>query len=169
MRNIAFIATTTLIAGLMALSGCAALLPVEPLVGDPLERVTAQLGQPTAVYPAGQERWLEFAKGPMGQYTWMAHMGADGRLRSYEQVLTSEKFATIEIGKARADAVLRIVGRPAERSRVALREGEVWSYRYKESGAWNSMMHIHFDPSGVVQMLQNGPDPMYEYNDSLRD
>ena len=24
------------------------------------------------------------------------------------------------------------------------------------------MMHVHFDRKGVVRLMQNGPDPMYE-------
>jgi hypothetical protein len=24
------------------------------------------------------------------------------------------------------------------------------------------MMHVHFDEAGVVRLMQNGPDPMYE-------
>ena len=58
--------------------------------------------------------------------------------------------------------VLRIVGRPAEISRVHLNNYEVWSYRYIEAGVWNSMMHVHFDEAGIVRLMQNGPDPMYD-------
>jgi hypothetical protein len=92
----------------------------------------------------------------------MARIGADGRLTAFEQVLTGEKFATIMVGTATRDDVLHTIGRPAERSYLPLRDFEVWSYRYKESGVWNSMMHVHFDRGGVVRMMQNGPDPMYE-------
>ncbi len=163
------IATISFLAAVLGLPACTALLPAEPSVGDPVETVIAKFGQPTAVYPAGQARLLEFARGPMGQFTWMARIGPDGRMLSFEQVLTDQKFGTIAIGKTTRDEVLHTLGRPAERSRVALQDYEVWSYRYKESGVWNSMMHVHFDRAGVVQMMQNGPDPMYEYNDRLRD
>lgn len=162
-------ATFSIVAVTLALSGCSALLPTPPVPGDTQEAVIAKFGRPSAIHRLPDGSRLEFATGPMGQNTWMATMGADGRLRSFEQVLTSDKFATIAIGKATRDEVLRTLGRPAERSRIALRDYEVWSYRYKESGVWNSMMHVHFDQAGVAQMLQNGPDPMYEYNDSLRD
>ena len=37
---------------------------------------------------------------------------------------------------------------------------EVWSYRYKEAGVWNSLMSVHFDQQGVVRQMLNGPDPM---------
>ena len=84
-------------------------------------------------------------------------------------MLTGQKFATLKIGAATRDEVLRTLGRPAERSYLSLPDLEVWSYRYKESGVWNSMMHIHFDRAGTVRMMQNGPDPMYEEKRLFRD
>lgn len=150
----------------MLLAACAGPLFREaPHPGEPLAAVTAKLGQPTSVYPAPDGQVLEYATGPMGQFTYMARIGADGRLQSYEQVLTGEKFATVKIDQATKADVLRAIGRPAERSRIALRDYEVWSYRYKEAGVWNSLMHVHFDQNGVVRQMLNGPDPMFEVRD----
>ena len=147
----------------LLLAACATRPPPTP--GDSQDVVQTKLGTPTAVYTDGAARTLEYATGPMGQYTWMAQLGPDGRLASYEQVLTGEKFATIKIDQANKEQVLRTVGRPAERSRVAMENYEVWSYRYKEAGVWNSLMHVHFDGQGVVRQMLNGPDPMYEPRD----
>jgi hypothetical protein len=147
---------------MLLISGCAGFGGPPLVAGDSIDTVKLKLGQPSASYSAGAEQLLEYARGPMGQSTWMAHIGADGRLTLYEQVLTSEKFATIKVGTATHDDVLRTVGRPAEKSYLPLRDFEVWSYRYKENGVWNSMMHVHFDRNGVVRMMQNGPDPMFE-------
>jgi hypothetical protein len=146
----------------LVLGGCAIFVPETPLPGEPRAAVIAKRGPPTAVYPDPPGEVLEYRTGPMGQYTWMARMGPDDRLISFEQVLTGEKFATIKIDKANKNDVLRIIGRPAETSYLPLRDYEVWSYRYKEAGAWNSMMHVHFDRAGIVRMMQNGPDPMYD-------
>lgn len=154
----------TLSAALL-LAGCAGMLREAPAPGDPAEVVRAKLGAPTAVYDDAGGRTLEYATGPMGQFTWMARLGPDGRLQSYEQVLTSEKFATIRIDQATREQVLHTLGRPAERSHVAMRDYEVWSYRYKEAGVWNSLMHVHFDAAGVVRQMMNAPDPMYEPRD----
>jgi len=162
MKNMNKIAM--LIAALL-LSGCAGVMRQAPNPGDPAEVVQAKMGTPTGVYQDGDVRVLEYATGPMGQYTYMARLGADGRLLTYEQVLTGEKFATIKIDQATHADVLRTVGRPAERSRVAMNDYEVWSYRYKEAGVWNSLMHVHFDSQGVVRQMLNGPDPMYEPRD----
>ncbi|KQQ96728.1 hypothetical protein [Massilia sp. Leaf139] len=157
----------TTLCAVLAVAGCANPLFYEaPAVGQPVAAVIAKRGQPTATYPAldgGQ--MLEYATAPFGQFTWMAHIGPDGRLLSYEQVLTGEKFATIKVDQANKGDVLRTIGHPAERSRVALRNYEVWSYRYKEAGVWNSLMHVHFDEAGVVRQMMNGPDPMFDVRD----
>ena len=161
---------TILLTTQVILAGCAAVGPgrAPPQVGEPLDAVVARLGQPTATHalPDGQE--LEYATGPYGQYTYMARFGPDGRLRSYEQVLTGEKFATIKLNSATKADIQAILGRPAETSRVFMNHYEVWSYRYKEGGVWNSMMHVHFDDAGIVRLMQNGPDPMYDERRFLR-
>lgn len=164
-RAVAF----ALAATLFALSGCAGMVRTVPAIGDPREAVLAKFGAPTAVYRPGQEEVLEYATGPFGQHTYMARLGADGRLASFEQVLTGEKFATLKIGSATRTEVLHTLGRPAEKSYLALPDLEVWSYRYKENGVWNSMMHAHFDRGGVLRMMQNGPDRMFEEKPFFRD
>jgi hypothetical protein len=160
VMNKLFKITTTVT--LLMLGACAGLIRHAPSIGDPVAVVQQKMGAPTAIYRDGPDQLFEYATGPMGQQTWMARIGPDGRLSAYEQVLTGEKFATIKIDTATKDDVLRIVGRPAEFSRVAYRNYEVWSYRYKEAGVWNSLMHVHFDQQGVVRQLLNGPDPMYD-------
>ena len=156
------IAVATTFSAAMLLAGCAVFGP-PPVPGDTVQIVVGKLGPPKGVYPEpGAGQVYEYPQGPLGQYTWMAHFGTDGHLQSYDQVLTGQKFATIKVDHARKEDVLRTIGRPAERSYLPLRDYEVWSYRYKESGVWNSMMHVHFDREGVVRMMQNGPDPMYD-------
>jgi hypothetical protein len=76
--------------------------------------------------------------------------------------LNDQTFATIKPGVATKEEVLHTVGRPAETVYLPLSKLEVWSYRYKQSGVWDSMMHVHFDQGGIVRMMQNGPDLMRE-------
>lgn len=145
------------------LTGCAGVIGgPPPMPGESVEAVTAKLGRPTAIYSLADGQEYEYARGPYGQQTYMAQFGLDQRLRRFEQVLTGEKFATIKLNSATHQDVLRAVGRPAETSRVRMNNYEVWSYRYKEAGVWNSMMHVHFDDAGIVRLMQNGPDPMYD-------
>ena len=143
----------------LLLAGCAGFGGPPPALGERADTVQAKLGRPSAVYQAGSDTLLEYATGPFGQYTWMARFGADGGLKSYEQVLTDEKFATLKVGIATREDVLRTVGRPVEQSYLSLRDLTVWSYRYKQSGVWDSMMHVHFDQTGIVRDMMAGPDP----------
>jgi hypothetical protein len=123
--------------------------------------VISRLGQPTHVYQDGASRLLEYMHGPMGQTTNMARIGPDGKLVSYEQVLTMQVFGTIRIGEADKESVLRTVGAPSETRFFPAAQLEAWSYPYKESGVWDSLMSILFDKAGTVRKLQNGPDPKY--------
>lgn len=151
-----FLATSLL---LFCLAGCVA-APLFP--DEPEASVLAKRGQPAARYRVGDEQWLEYPSGPFGQQTWFARIGADGKLKLWEQVLTTQKFATIALDRATKDEVLRTIGHPAETSYLSWPMLEVWSYRYKESGVWDSMMHVHFDKAGIVRKMQNGPDPRSE-------
>lgn len=153
------------IATAIALSGCGTIIRHFPSQGDSASVVMEKMGRPTAVYPEDGGQLLEYATGPMGEYTWMAHIGADGRLSRFEQVLTGAKFATIKIDHATKDDVLRTIGHPAEVSYLTLRDYEVWSYRYLENDVWYSMMNVMFDRGGIVRMMQNGPDPRYQDRD----
>ena len=149
---------TIIITMSLLLNACAT--PVFP--GETESVVLSKLGQPAGRYVVNQEQWLEYPTGPMGQQTFFAYFDTDGKLRSYEQVLTSAKFATIPIDKADKEQVLRTIGRPAETSYLTLSKLEVWSYRYKEADIWNSLMHVHFDSNGIVRRMESGPDPRYE-------
>lgn len=152
-----------LLAGLMsALCACSVLIPAPVNVGDSEAQVIAKRGEPTHRYQDGRDHLLEYMQGPWGQATYMARIGLDGRVVSFEQVLTSQKFASIEIGEATKDDVLRTVGAPSETTYLSLSDLEVWSYPYKENGVWNSLMHIHFDRSGIVRKMMNGPDPRFD-------
>ena len=157
------IKTVTALALILSLSACAPMIRRTPAVGTPLAEVTSKLGKPDAVYPdpdGGQV--LEYRGQPMGQFQHMARIGADGRLLSYDQVLTTENFAQIQAGRWSKDDVLRRFGRPAEVVPSRLEEGEIWSYRYKEKGVWNSMMNVGFNARGMVLRTFNSPDPVLD-------
>ena len=134
--------------------------PVTP--GEPESAVLAKLGEPTHRYQIGPESLLEYMHGPWGQTTYMARIGPDHRLISYEQVLTVQKFATLQIGKSTKQDVLRTVGAPSDTSYLSLSDLEVWSYPYRESNTWNSVMHVHFDRNGIVQKMLSLPDPRFD-------
>lgn len=144
------------------LGGCAALIPPAVTLGESESELIAKRGAPTNRYQDGKDQLLEYATGPWGQRTYMARLGPDRRVISFEQVLTTQKFATIKVGEATKNKVLHAIGRPSETSYLSLSDLEVWSYPYKENEVWNSMMHVHFDRQGVVRKMLNGPDPRFD-------
>jgi len=145
---------------LAILSSCAISVPVRP--GQSEAEVVARLGKPTHVYQDGANHLLEYMHGPMGQYTEIARIGPDGTLISYEQVLTVEKFATIKLGEANKETVLRTIGAASEMRFFPASGLEEWSYPFKEHGIWDSLMAVYFDQAGIVRKLQNGPDPKFD-------
>lgn len=145
-----------------ALSGCASLFqpPVTP--GESEEQVVARLGAPSNVYPDGDSRLFEYAAGAFGQYQYMARIGPDHRLVSYQQVWTIENFRAIRTRQDTKLDVLRRVGRPTEVTRYARIPFEAWNYGFKESGVWNSQMTVYFTDQGIVEKVENGPDPRFD-------
>lgn len=160
MKNSAKIAS---LAFSIVLVACTTLNHPPPTLGMSEEQLIAKSGKPTAIHQEGEIRQFEYSS-PWSQEAFMARFGRDGKLRSWEQVLTTERFARVRIGETTKRQVSLTFGQPAETTYLSLSKLEVWSYRYKEDGVKNSMMHIHFDQTGVVRMMQNGPDPMYETN-----
>lgn len=146
----------------LLMSGCASLLapPVNP--GDTESDVLSRLGSPRHRYEDGTTHVLEYSTGPFGQRTWMARIGADGRLESYRQVLITAVFATIIVGKSTKEDVLHTIGAPGETQYFSRIQQEVWSYAYKENNAWDSLMHVYFDSHGIVRQMMNGPDLRFD-------
>lgn len=158
LRFIFFIALTSLPA-------CSTLIPPPVSRGDSEAEVIAKRGEPTRRYQDGNEQLLEYASGPWGQHTYMARLGPDRKVLSFEQVLTTQKFVTIKVGEATKNDVLLTIGSPSETSYLSLSDLEVWSYPYKENGVWDSIMHVHFDRKGIVRKMLNGPDPRFDPDD----
>lgn len=144
------------------LASCASWEPATLRQGATEQEVLAQLGQPTHRIPDEYGEILEYNRNPWGQATHLAKFDQQRKLRSYEQVLTTMHFARLQIGKANKMDVLRTVGHPSETSYLPRQQLEVWSYPYRENGAWNSVMHVHFDQDGVVRLMQNTPDMRFE-------
>lgn len=144
------------------IGGCAVFSEQPVPLGASEAALIAQLGTPTDRYTLNDGHLLEYRRGPWGQQTYMARIDSSGQLTSYEQVLTTAKFGTIKIGQDNKADVLRTIGAPSETSYLNLVQQEVWSYPYKESGVWDSLMHVYFNHAGIVQRLQNGPDPKFD-------
>ncbi|MFZ6755092.1 outer membrane protein assembly factor BamE domain-containing protein [Undibacterium sp. Dicai25W] len=136
--------------------------------GQTEAEVIAQLGQPTHIYRHGDQLTLEYMRGRMGQATHMAIFGTDGKLISYQQVLTMENFSKITVDVSNKDAVLRLIGAPSLTNFYSRTGLEAWSYPFKQDGAWNSLMAVYFDSNGIVRKLENGPDPAFDHEERGR-
>lgn len=143
---------TLLVAGMVLLSACAGLprsfQAPQAMPGQTEAEVLAGLGQPTSRYtlPAGGQR-LEYATGPYGRTTVMVDLGADGRVNTSQQVLSEANFAKITDGMPR-DAVLRLLGRPADKAGEYMNR-QTWSWRYPTYEClW---ARITFEPDGKVR------------------
>lgn len=150
-------------AGVLLLSACSSMQEIPP--GTSLAEVQARYGAPTVdcPLPDGTHR-LVWATAPMGQYAWSTVTTTDGRVGNVEQILTDAAFAQVQTGTWDRERLQCTFGPPAEVSTVGLpgSQQNVWSYRYRQSGAWNSLMHFYFSEDGRVVRMHPGPDPMFD-------
>lgn len=117
------------ITGLLVLAGCAGPQPLQVRGGQTEAEMLALMGPPTGRYamPGGVQR-VEFARGPMGVWTWMVDLDAGGRVLQINQVLRPAYFNQVQEGMTRDD-LLRLLGRPAARQ-GEWQNRETWSWRY---------------------------------------
>lgn len=154
LRTLAMLATALIV------TGCAT--PTQLPAGATRGEVIATLGEPQArhVLPEGGER-LEYSGDGLQQEAWMVDLGADGRMTGVRQVHTMDEFNRIKPGVDTRETVRRALGAPWETVRYRLSGLTAWSYPHMEANAWYSLMTILFDDSGVVQRVENGPDPRF--------
>ncbi len=145
--------------GVLLLAGCAGYAPGPLASGATEAEVVARMGAPTGdhVGPDGQRR-LEFARGPYGRHTYMVDLDGQGRMRSWEQVLTETRFNAVPVGASRAE-VLYGLGRPSEVISIPRRNELVWSYRYESP--FCQWFQVSLDrTSGQVTSTGYGVDPL---------
>ncbi len=150
----------------LLLTGCAIFQPPPLAVGQTESEVQAILGSPTGRYTmADGVTRLEFATGPYGRQTWMVDLGADGRSRWFDQVLTMRHFADFQqqAPGLSTGEVLRALGRPGEREHGGLRGGETWSWRYPTNDClW---FQVSIDKDGKASAAGYGIDWMCDRNE----
>ncbi|MFT0850359.1 hypothetical protein VRY85_06210 [Achromobacter sp. F4_2707] len=130
-----------------------------------MAEVQARYGAPTVECPLPDgSRAAVWSTQPMGQYAWATKIAPDGTVGPVEQILTDSEFRKVEIGVWDTERLRCTFGFPAEIKQVGLPSVRqtVWSYRYKEAGTWNSLMHVYISDDGIVQRLHPGPDPLFD-------
>ncbi len=146
------------------LAACANMAQTPP--GTPLYQVEAKYGRANFSCPGpnGTQR-LIWSQQPYGQYAWGTRVDASGNTDRIQPLLTDEHFRLLASGVWTPDKVRCEFGPPAEISTVGLPSSTqvVWSYRYRQAGAWNSLMHVYFGSDGeLVTRFHPGPDPMFD-------
>jgi len=148
----------------LALAGCASLGDVA--VGTSLDQVVAQFGEPDVRCPAdGGGENLVWSTQPYGQYAWHIRTDPQGRVGAVRAALTDANFQRLRTGVWTQHDVVCAFGSPARRSSVGLPSvrQQVWSYRYRQEGVWNSLMHVYFGRDGArVTHFHPGPDPLFD-------
>jgi len=104
---------------------------------------------------------------PFGQFAWATEVSEQGNVSTITQILDDQVFQQLAEGVWTPDRVRCAFGPPAEIRGVGLPSVHktVWSYRYKQYGAWNMLMDVFFDPkTELVVGHSPAPDPMYQFN-----
>jgi hypothetical protein len=152
------------VAGVLLLAACAS-HPDALRIGMTSAQLDAQFGKPAAERREGNDDIRIYTSQPLGQRASAAHV-SDGRVTAIEPLLNTQHFAQIAVDDWTKKTVFDHFGPPAEISRTRLYL--VWSYRYREAEAWDSLFSVMFDETGKVRQTQNGPDPMHMPEDHGR-
>ena len=111
--------------------------------------VRARFGTPEAVVDeANGERTLEYPRQPAGTTNYMISIGRDGRMTSLRQVLNADNFARVTPGLDK-ERVRRMLGKPAKVQAYALKQEEVWDWRFADAHEVK-VFSVTFDSAGSV-------------------
>ena len=131
------------------LLGCAGYAPTRSMLGEPHASVSERMGTPTKIYSLlnGGQQWV-YSRGPYGEHTFFLTFNAQGRLERYDQVLTSERFRTIEpnMSLGQVEAVL---GPSQVVRQLARNRGFVTSYRYEN--VLCQWFEVEYTATGLVR------------------
>lgn len=143
---------------LLALNACTTLS--EMPTGTSLNELKQKFGSPTISCPAQNPNRFVWSMQPMGQKAWGVDTDAQQQLITVAQVLSDKQFAILSEGTWDKTRVLCYFGPPAEKTIIPYYgvNMRVWSYRYKQYSAWDSMMYLYFNEAGVVKHYSSGPD-----------
>jgi hypothetical protein len=144
------IASLALIAASLGAVGCANLTSVAP--GTAASAVEASRGKPYRVWPEadGAASW-EYPQSPMGRYTYMVRVGADGRVTRVDQVLDWPFFDQLRPGMKIAE-VEHVLGRPYSKTYMPLTNENVWSWRWVET-VWKRCFDAYSTPEGALTRI----------------
>ena len=121
--------------------------------------VRKQFGDPvTVTAEADGTRTLDYPRQPEGWTNYVIKIGADGKMSSLRQLLNSDNMAKVKPGQTQQD-VRNSLGRPAKVVPYALKQEEVWDWRFKPEGQESKLFSVTFDNKGTVQSSAVADDP----------
>ena len=133
-----------------------------------LPEVLAAMGEPAM-------RWqdtdgslqLSYPRGPEGPYSFMVHLGADGRLKRIDNVLNDTYFARIVPGSDQA-FVLRTLGpsTPQWAAYFKARDELVWEWLFCDGGGSLARFDVLFDGT-TKQVRSTMARPDYRGQDGI--
>ena len=122
------------------------------------EQVRKEFGEPvTVTIDADGSRTFEYPRQPEGWTNYRIKFGPDGKMSSLRQLLNDDNFARIQPGMTQAEVRERL-GRPAAMQKYALKNEEVWEWRYKPLQE-PRLFSVTFDDQGRVRATATGDDP----------
>ena len=140
-----------LLAAALALAGCASYdgRTLSPGMSTEAE-VRSVMGSPAVVFdnPDGSRR-MAYPRGPLGTDTFMADIGADGRVVSVRNVLNDDTFHQVQPGMTR-DEILRLIGPPGETMGFPRAGRYAWDYRFVDTWGYRAIFSVTFDSSDRV-------------------
>lgn len=118
---------------------------VERVMGVPAERRQAANG----------ETWLYYPRQPYGRKTFVARLGADGRLVAIEQRLTDENVARLVPNTTRAEQVRELFGPPYIATQFPRMDRNVWTWHMRRFGdpGIPVALNVQMSPDGVVREI----------------
>jgi hypothetical protein len=164
MRSTLFQQFLIISAAGLILAGCAVVDKVP--VGMSRDDVLKTYGSPTQTIslPSGGTR-SQYTFQPFGRKVVMVDMDTAGRVASVRQVLTEAEFARIELGKWTRVDVEREFGRPSAMIRFGNWQGEVMTYRWRDTGGADMFFWVYLDGNNVAQQVGQG----MEFKDNFID
>ena len=145
MKSAILLSAAVLCAGCASYSGSS----LRPGVSTEAE-VRGVMGAPAVEFANGDgSRQLAFPRGPLGTQTFMADVGADGKLTAVRAVLNDEIFYQVHPGMTR-DEILRLIGPPGETMNFSRSNQVAWDYRFVDSWGYTAIFSVMFDTEWKV-------------------
>ena len=93
---------------LVSLQACSTYSPSTAMIGMSVSDVVEAMGKPDGNIQLPEGTRLEFSRGPRGKHTYFVNFDLQGRLTSWQQVLTEDRFKQILPGMSEEEVVFLI-------------------------------------------------------------